>query len=101
MSFAAAPVEYVELIERGARETFGDGFDVVGEVDVGVLAGWVLEKLVGGERRSGSSDLLIQRPVTGEDVLAKVNKVGASQGFLHKWLGSELFSINIISQSID
>ena len=83
MSFAAAPVEYRELIERDAEMTLGEGFDVVGEVDIGILAGWVMEKTMGRERCGGGSDLLIQRPVAGEDVLAEANKVGAGQGIGH------------------
>lgn len=63
MSFAAAPVEDRELIERDAEMAFGESFDVVGEVDVGVLAGGVMEKMMRWERCGGGSNLVIQMPV--------------------------------------
>ena len=83
MSFAATPVEYGELVERGAEVLLGESLDVVGEVDVGVLAGRVMEKTMGRERRGGGGDLLIQRPLAGEDVLAEANKVGTGEGIRH------------------
>jgi hypothetical protein len=51
VAFAAAPVEYGELVERGAEVPLGESLDVVGEVDVGVLSGWVMEKTMGREGR--------------------------------------------------
>lgn len=97
VSFAAAPVKDGELIERPPEMALGEGFDVVGEVDVGILPGRVLEKMMGRERRGCGSNLLVQRPMTGEEILAKATKVGVSKGIHDQWLNKGLDYLVLVS----
>lgn len=75
LPLSAAPVEDLELVEGSAEMIFGERFDVIGEVDIGVLPGGILQKTVGGQCGCRGCDLVVEGPVAREDVFTKLNEI--------------------------